>query len=35
LMVLVFQPSRPAGKQATSPAKASSVPAIPLYFFDW
>src|ERR1700722_12074639 len=27
-MVLVFQPSRPAGKQATSPPKASSVPGI-------
>src|ERR1700734_792088 len=27
-MVLVFQPSRPAGKQATSRAKASSVPGI-------
>src|ERR1700722_15482580 len=27
-MVLIFQPSRPAGKQATSPAKASSVPGI-------
>ena len=25
-MVLVFQPSRPVGKRATSPAKASSVP---------
>src|SRR5271155_3242409 len=25
-MVLVFQPSRPAGRQATSPANASSVP---------
>src|ERR1700760_945508 len=27
-MVLVFQPSRPAGKQATSQAKASSVPGL-------
>src|ERR1700722_8546906 len=27
-MVLVFHPSRPAGRHATSPAKASSVPGI-------
>src|ERR1700691_3902224 len=27
-MVLVFQPSRPAGRQATSPENASSVPRI-------